>query len=448
MNNNFEMPSLKKNEEESKQGEQIRDKGNNNQEKIEIPQEYYDKLNKEKEERLQQLAKKEEDKETTKQSGSTIFLIIINLIIIFGLLYAMLHYNRLILLGIPVYLVIGTLISGVKNKENSKFGVSLLVGCMAGALLGFVLAMNNKTDSDSYIYYAYAFFIVAFLGYVLSTAILKVFYDKNVKALGKIFCLMVVVLVLGGPYYFYTSRKDDFMKYVFREDGVVGASSEKEYAEKTLKNRYGNVFICDGSKKNYIDDITHRRLSIIGCHSTDNAMELEVRSTLYNEDTKQYIIKDNYLDEKYIKPLKQELINDIKGIIPSNSVAIGIYPDNKCYFIGDCENDHDYQSEMNLNNLQKYSEELRLKDYLDLSPAEFFNKYSFEYNIVIRGNYSSSEDFVSFVNKIAENFDNKGLKNTKGFTITIKDNSVVKDVFKVGAKTKTDSFKDYQAMNG
>ena len=91
MNEDFELPNLKKNEEETIEQPVPNNENQVLEEKIEIPQEYYDKLNKEKEERLQALAKKEEEHDNNVQKGSTILLIILSLLVCGGLLYGMEH---------------------------------------------------------------------------------------------------------------------------------------------------------------------------------------------------------------------------------------------------------------------------------------------------------------------------------------------------------------------
>ena len=444
MKNDFELPNLKNNEEENNENQPVNE--GVKQDKIEIPQEYYDKLNKEKEQRLQELAIKEQAREENKQNGGVAFMIIINGLILFVLLYAMLNINKIFFLVIPAYIILGSIISYSNKKENSKFGVSILVGGMIGALISFLLGMSNKSNSNTYIYYAFVLFFVTFFGQLLSFLITMLMNDKS-TGIRKMLSLIVIIGIIAGPFYGAYQHKEMFDKYIFASGGQVEASTEEEYIEKTLKNRYGNEFVCDGEKKHYLDDVTHRKLTTIGCHTNDNEMELEVRSIVYNEDKKQYIVRDNYIDEKYIKPLKAELVNAMKEAIVSKSVSIGIYPENKCFFIGDCENNKDYQKEMNLDNLFKYSDELRLKNYLSMSSVDFFNNYQFDYNIVIKGNYSNVENFEEMINKITDLLDQKGLRNTRGYTIIIRDSSIVKDVYKVTGDLKSIDFKNYKVVN-
>ncbi len=444
MDGNFEMPNLKKSEEEK--NEQVV----NNPNKVEIPQEYYDKLQKEKEARLEQLEKRQVEIEMNKQSGATLLLIILNIIVFFALVYGMNNINRWLVIGIPIYIILGTIISCMNKKEESKFSITILVSCMIGALVGFLVVIGaNKGGFD--VYYAFAVGVVGFLGYILSLAITKLMTDSKAAALQKIFYIIIIGGILGVPYYFYTNYKTDFMGIIFSGSGekeVLEAKTEEDFIERTLKNRYGYKFICNGQKKKYIDDITHRRVTTIDCSNEENNVTISVMSLLYDEDNNKYIVKDNYLDNTYIIPLESELIESIKNALSTKTVTIGFYPKNKCYFIGDCVNDDNYQNEMNLDNLYKYSVDLRLEDYLGLDKKGFFNKYGFEYNIILKDNYSMEADFISMVNSVINIMSEAGLENNGGFTITIKDSYAYKEVFKVIGKASADkSFNNYNIVD-
>lgn len=448
MNDDFELPNLKKNEEETIEQPVSNNENQVLEEKIEIPQEYYDKLNKEKEERLQALAKKEEEHDINVQKGSTILLIILSLLVCGGLLYGMNNYNNMLIIGLPLYVILGSIISGYNKKEDSKFGVSVLISCMGGALVCFILAMQDKTKADNIIYYAYAFFVVAFVGYILSIVIIKLLYNKEVKALGKIFYLAIIVGIFVIPYYFYTNKKSEFMNTVFLiKPGIITAPTEKDYIENVLEYRYGYKFVCEDKKKNYIDDLTHRRLSIRQCNGIDDNTKVEVMSLFYDEDKNQFIIRDSYLDNAYINPLKNELEDSIKKALLATSVNVGLYPDKACYFIGDCKNDSNYEKEIEIDNLHKYSDSLKLQDYVGINSVDFFNKYTFNYDIVVRGNYSTDELFNEKIDSIVNILQQKGLKNKKGFTITFKDTTIKSDVYKVvGKSTGNENFSNYQVV--
>ena len=117
-----------------------------------------------------------------------------------------------------------------------------------------------------------------------------------------------------------------------------------------------------------------------------------VVSTIYNEGENQYIIKDGYLDKLYIEKAKTELAAKIKSISSASNVKISLYPDSKCYFIGDCEANENYNKETNIDNLYNYSKELKLDNYLNLSKEDFINKYQFKIVIIVKGDY---DDFGS-----------------------------------------------------
>ena len=449
MNEDFELPNLKKKEEETIEQPVPNNENQVLEEKIEIPQEYYDKLNKEKEERLQALAKKEEEHQATTQAGGTIFLIFLSFIVCGFLLYGMNNIDKLLIIGLPVYTILGSIVSGKTHKEDSKFGTSILISGMIGALICFILAMRDRNNSDITIYYAYAFFAVAFVGYVLSIVIIKLLFNKDVKALGKIFFVLVIAAILGVPYYFYSNNKADFIETVFlgKNGKEIVAESEKDYIERILKNRYGYGFTCEDKKKNYIDDLTHRRLSIRRCNS-DASINLEVMSLFYDEDKKLYIVRDSYLDDSYINPFREELQTELNNALGSTSVKVGFYPDNKCYFIGDCDNNSNYEKEIELDNLYNYSSALKLQEYVGIDTVEFFNKYSFNYEIIVRGNYSDAENFEDKTNIIIDYLEQKGIKNKKGFTIAFRDIAIKSDVYKVSGKADSNgSFRNYQIVN-
>ena len=51
------------------------------------------------------------------------------------------------------------------------------------------------------------------------------------------------------------------------------------------------------------------------------------------------------------------------------------------------------------------------------------------------------------INKITDLLDQKGLRNTRGYTIIIRDSSIVKDVYKVTGDLKSIDFKNYKVVN-
>ena len=436
MDDKFDLPDLKENEEN------INNENNQNiiQEKIEIPQEYYDKLEKEKQERLAKQEEISKQEEATKGSGSTFVLIIINALIIFALLFAMVNYSHYLIFAFPVYILIGTISSCKSKGKESNFNVAILVGGMISAVVSFIVTMINEDLTDTYIYYAFASFVVAFLEYVLSTIITKIMIDKeNVKAVQTIFYLLIVGAMIGVPYYFYNTKKADFMKIVFqvREDEV--ANTEEEVILGTLKNRYKQDFTCNGKVSNHIDSFTHHRFTERTC-SVDG-IEFTVLSTIYDEVNNKYIIKDGLLDELYIVKAKEELAAKIKSVSEAKLVEISLYPENKCYFIGDCESNKNYEKEMNIDNLYKYSKELKLDNYIGLSKEEFINNYKFRLMVSIKGDYGAyGEDTLKeIVDQILNVLNSIKYKNTSGYIVEIRDAKAYSTIYRVNGKTNSEN---------
>ena len=437
-NNDFEMPDLKENElDENKENQ------NELKERIEIPKEYYEKLEKEKVERLAAQEKKEKEEESTKNSGGTFLLIIINALLIFGLLYAMTKYNNYIIFAIPIYIILGTIISSTSKKKDTTFNVSILVGGMISAVICFIVSMSKKEMETAFIYYATASFIVAFIGYLISSIITKIITDKeNVKAMHKIFYFIVIVAIIGLPYYYYKNNTEDFMRIVFNNDKVVIANDEISFITSTLRNRYHIDFTCSDKAKNHKDSINHTRITERECWTNNKETTITVFSTMYNDAEKEFIIKDSYLDDLYITPAKDELEKKIKEITQANQVAISLYPKNKCYFIGDCESNDNYEKEIKLDNLYKYSKDLLLYEYLNMSKEEFINNYGFKIIVTIRGVYTGTleNELESFANSSLDILNELGYKNNKGFMLVIKDSATVTDAYKIDVKANNGKF--------
>ena len=435
MNNDFDLPDLKENEEN------VNNENNQNrvQEKIEIPQKYYDKLEKEKQERIAKQEEMEKQEEATKGSGGTFLLIIINALLIFALLFAMINYSKYIIFAIPIYVLIGTIASCSNKSKDSKFNVSILVGGMISAVVCFIVTMINVKLTDIYIYYAFASFAVAFIGYIISSIITKIMTDKeNVKAFHTLLFLIIIAAIIGVPYYFYTNNKEEFMKLVFQLSDTEIANTEEEYILGTLKERYKMDFTCDKKVKYHLDDVEHTKSNERTC-SLDG-VNFTVFSTTYNEVEKQYIIKDGYLDELYIVKAKNELGDLIKKMSGAKTVEISFYPDNKCFFVGDCENNENYIKETNIDNKYKYSKELRLDNYLNLSKEEFINNYGFRILISIRGDFGAynEDDKKDLINKTLEILNQSKYKNNKGYEIDIKDAKAYSVIYRVTGKTNSD----------
>jgi uncharacterized protein YacL len=126
---------------------------------------------------------------------------------------------------------------------------------MISAVICFIVTMMNKDLADTYIYFAFASFVVAFLGYALSSIITKIMTDKeNVKALQTIFFVLIIVAMIGVPYYFYSTKKDEFMKLVFNMSDMEAANTEEGYIICNAEN-YKRIFHRGKSKSHNIYNI-------------------------------------------------------------------------------------------------------------------------------------------------------------------------------------------------
>lgn len=446
MNNDFDMPTLKENEEN------VNNENNQNilQEKIEIPQEYYDKIAREKQQQIAKLEQEEQQANESKGGGSIFFQIVMNILIFSGVLYGMLNMNRLLIFGIPIYIVILTIISCITKKKETKYNITVLISGMLSAAIYFIIGMINR-DNDIFIYFAFANAIIGFVGYIISTIITKILTDKeNVKALQTLLYLLVLAAIAGVPYYLYTHYKEDFVRLVFWEKNVVIASTEQEFIESTLKYRYNADVTCDSKIKYYYDDILKRRINERNCSIGDNTFM--VRSTTYDETNVQYIIKDTLLDDLYIVDIKKELREAFASMFNTKSanITISFYPSNKCYFIGDCESNENFDKENSLDTMYSYSKEISLKDYLNLSKTEFYNKYHFKLHIVIRSDsFIEEESYLNnYISDIINKVESLGYKNTSGFEIVLKDKTLLKTIHHVeGEANESGNYSNYHPVN-
>ena len=114
---------------------------------IEIPQTYYEKLEKEKaEEEAARLAAlpPEPIKDENGLTAKVIPLIIINAIVIFAIFYLTVNKNVLISAGTLIYIVLGSIIFAIKDKKKTEFPVSIIIGGMVSAVLCFVISMLKE----------------------------------------------------------------------------------------------------------------------------------------------------------------------------------------------------------------------------------------------------------------------------------------------------------------
>ncbi len=431
---------------------------NSNEEKkpiIEIPQAYYDKVAAEQHEKfLKEQEEKEQMQKRLANKGSLnklISLVIVNALLIFGLLYSMINFNSLIIIGIPVYIVILAIIEVVRSKNNSDQPLANLIGGMLVAVVTFVISMVRESEMDLWTYYAIASAIISFLGFLISTIITKIFTDfKSIKALSAVGIILFFALIIGGPFYFYKKYPEEFFKIVFLKQTEVHAETEEEFILKTLKNRYSVEFTCNNEKvRHYINQYS-QKITKRTCYDSSQR-EVNVFSTTYNESENQFIISDDYMDIIYLTEFKTKLSNTLKSNTGANSVKLYLYPEKNCTFVGDCaecdEYFESYDEENDFSNQFNNSTQLNLSNYLNKNVLDFVNDYKFKYIINVLGNYTETSDFNAIINTVLTSLNSSGLKNNYGYDIKITDENTLQGYELIryevkGQKTDDGVFKD------
>lgn len=444
INNDFELPNLNN----ANGGQLPPESKPENKPLIEIPQEYYDKIAAEKEEKArleaEQAKEQAERKEAQNLLGGIFILIVFNAIVIFALIYSYLNFNELIICAIPAYIIIMAIIQALRKKKESTQPLSIMMGCMAVAIITFLLSATKPKEVDLWSYYAIASAITAFVGLILSSIITNLIADhQNIKALQSVGMLLFIVALIGVPYYLYTKYPEQFYKLVFLKQGEVKAETEEEFIIKTLKNRYDVDFICDDKSIQQNIDQKHRKINQRLCYEANllnskkitkediskHSKELEnnriiVTSIAYNESENQYIIEDDYIDYVLLRSFKQNIENNLTQTLSANKVLLYLYPEENCSFIGNCADNKDYfanlEKETNPDNQFKNSTQLNLSKYLNMDAKDFVDEYKFKYIITVTSpNFGTEDTYQPAVNRILEQLDKLGLKNTYGYAISL-----------------------------
>ena len=421
---------------------------------IEIPQEYYDKLEKEKKEKEAQAevqAKKEEENQISTAKTNKIFIgAFVNAIIFIVLLYLMINKNKLFIIGLPIYIIVYSYIKVGMEEKESTAPMSTLMGGFIAAGLCFLCSIVLRDDLKEFFSYGVlASIAIAFIGVIISSMLTNMIANKEeTKAMGTLGYLLFFILLFALPYFAYKKYPEPILKYVFNEKNAIVAESEKEYIVKTLKNRYGIDFNCDGEVNSLMDE-DNTLIRRYTC-TDKSGLEFQVLSDEYSSSRKEYIVKDDYEDAKLLSQLKTDLAEELRLVTNAKSVNILLYPKEYCLFVGDCvENSQyirDYEKETNRDNQFNYSKNLDLKKYINMQPLEFVNSYNFGYLITIYGSYSSLIDskHQDTINSVLEALNTSGYKNNNGYIIKLKQDDELKQVvYQVEGKASSDGqFKD------
>ena len=435
---------------------------------IEIPQEFYDKVQAEEEEkkRLEQ-EKKEQDEMLKKNSALNAGLFgmsIVNAILLSIVVYYLLSKSEIVLVGVLMYVIVGALFGAIKNKKESSFAATFLMGSILSAILFFSISML-KGGNEDYIHYSMVCGAIAIIGFILSSIITFAISNyKNIKAMQTIGIILVLVAIIGGPVYFYKKYPEQFYKYVMNQQKTIIATSDREYVEKTLKNRYGLDFSCPTKKTvNNVQGYVTKRWT---CTDASNK-SFNVESVAYDESKILYVVRDRYLSDMYLTSLKNNLkekvglaVNGKVGYdkatdVDNGTIGVALYPKkNWCDFIGDCHDCDEYQSvkvaENKIDKQFEYSKNLDLKEYLNMDSKSFVNKYEFKYIIeVIITNSFEMLSYDEYVDKVLEVLNNEGYQNTSGFEVILKiqmDGIILPKYKVVGKASSNGMFQDYEVV--
>lgn len=441
---------------------------------IEIPQEYYDKLAKEQQEKLEEERKRQELKaeadEALSETGKFLGIVIINALAILGLFYVTLNKFNYAILGVPVFIIFLSISHALKYKEKSSYSASVMVGGMLVAIVTFVMSMLQEEKADLYMYYTIASAVTAFLGMIASSIITNLITDfKNLSALKIIGYLLYFVLLIGTPAYLVKNYREEVYKYVFGNQPEVKAETESEFILKTLKARYNVEFKCglykDDITKELIEDKYilqidqfNRRYTERICRD-NKGRDISVQSKAYNESKLQYIVIDNYLDITLLNETKEKVVKDILGVTSASSILFYMYPKENCTFYGDCVDVDEYFErygvETNVENQFKVSTQLNFVKDFTLSSLDYVNTHQYKYVFKITGNYGDvNADYSGIINNVLNKLNSMGFKNTYGYEITLlaARNSLAGEteqvVYKVKGSTNNEqTFKNPEVVN-
>lgn len=399
---------------------------NTNKPIIEIPQSYYDKIAQENQQKALEEEKKNqammEQQIASDEAKGLLGYAILNAALIFGLMYATVNINIWLFFGIPIGIIAMSLIIGFKNKEKSTYPSSVMVGGIVCAVISFLLSMTNEDTADLYMYYSIANAVLGFLGYAISSIITKYTYDaKNIKALQTLGYLLFFIALIGVPYYIATNHREEFFKYFTRHQVDIKAETEEEFVAKTMKARYNISYTCD-TIKHYIDEQGRKEVVRSECYDSKHR-EFTITSRVYNEGQSQYVVKDTYLDTVVLDPIKKTISDQLKASTSASNVRVSLYPEENCYFYGDCVDCDEYHKERSklendINVQYETSTSINFEKYLTADSKKFLNDNKFKYFINIYGSLNSNA-YPDLINNVLDTLNSNGYKNNYGFIINL-----------------------------
>ena len=421
---------------------------------IEIPKEYYEKIEAEKQAKEKLEHEKEEQKRIASSSNgdgtNILFISLLNAVVFYVLINLMITKNEMFLIAIPIYIAIASILFGITRKKESNYPAGTIMGGMITAIVTFILSLSLKENSDLLTHYAMCSAITGFAGYLIANTITKIIYDfKNIKAVETLGIIIFFASLIGVPYYLYQKYPNEFSKIVFQKQTEVKATTQSEFIEKTLKNRYNVDIKCDENTiKNQIDQQL-RKITLRTC-KTSSGVEFEVTIKAYNEGGVQYIVEDELFNVLYLNDLEKKLKDDLTITLGAEKINLSLFPKENCRFVGDCANCDAYykvyERENDIDKQYEISSKLNLEKFLNLEPKEFVNKYEFRFIIDVIGTYTQVDQTYidNLVNSTLNRLNELGYHNTYGYEIEIQDSyNYNKVIYRVTDETNNDkSFKD------
>lgn len=360
-------------------------------------------------------------------------MIIINAIVIFALFYFTVNKNTLISAGVPIYIILGSIIFAILDKKKSEFPTSVVIGGMVSAVVCFVVSMLYEDQMDLWTYYTAACALTGIIGLMISNIVTNLLTNiKNIKALQTIGYLIVFALIFGGPYLAYQKWPTEFNQYIFYQQNEIVAETYEEYVTKTLKARYNVEFNCDFQNKSYHKTEKNEIMTTLTCKTSVIDTPINIRTIPYNESKVRYTIIDDFLEQVYLKEIKTLISNKVKQSTGATSVITYLYPKDKCIFAGDCADCEDYYDNYSKindpKNRYEISSSINVSKYMGLSTEDFITKFinENEYKVIlnIKGAYDKDyTDFKTLQQKTLTGLNELKLKNTYGYEINFFDTS-------------------------
>lgn len=429
---------------------------------IEIPQSYYDKLAQEEQvrqaEARMKAIKQQEANEAKASFDKFLSIALLNALLIFASTYAFLNINELFIFAIPAFIVILSLVFAFKQRKESNYPVTLLIGGIIVAVITFIVSMIQEEQMDLWTHYSIVAVVVGFIGAFTSSIITKIITShKEIKALQFTGYILYFIILIGLPFFLENKFHEEFHRYVFLDQVAVEAETEEEFITKTLNVRYGETFTCSDKIKYQVDE-SNRSQTSRTCTSSQGT-QITVISKVYNELDNQYVVIDDYLDKLYLSQSKEQLTSRLATSVSAEKVELFLYPETNCTFYGDCADCEEYYERYNvetsIDNQYEQSVKINFSKNLNKDSKSFINEHNFKYIINIISTYDeTSADYQSIIDNTLEQLNNLGYKNTFGYVINIYNVSsssfgnTNKLVYKVKGSTNDDqTFKDSEVVD-